>query len=147
FLRTNLDRSEYYRLTYVLSGVGDPIDLIKDRAKSPFNIGAKVLLGDFTRSEIDDLIKKAKLNLLNDVADEVYSWTAGQPRMTWDVCSALEDMILIGNQVGKADVRRAVEQLSFPRFDEPPPDHMRALAENAPELQAAILSLRQGQAD
>lgn len=44
------------RLTYALSGVIEPTELIKDKNKSPFNIGDKIYLDDFTRDEHDNFI-------------------------------------------------------------------------------------------
>ncbi|MBB1466727.1 AAA-like domain-containing protein [Vibrio sp. SG41-7] len=48
FTRSNFP--EFNHLTYMLSGVIEPKDLIKDRNKSPFNIGEKIYLDDFSVS-------------------------------------------------------------------------------------------------
>lgn len=42
---------EYQRLTFVLLGVASPSDLIKDPTRTPFNIGHRVDLTDFTLKE------------------------------------------------------------------------------------------------
>jgi YVTN family beta-propeller protein len=39
------------RLSFVLSGVATPLDLVKDRDRTPFNIGTAVELTDFTEAE------------------------------------------------------------------------------------------------
>jgi formylglycine-generating enzyme required for sulfatase activity len=139
-----INHAEYWRLTYVLSGVAEREDLIKDSTESPFNIGERITLGDFTRSEFELLVEKARIDLSNNVKNDVYEWTAGDPRMTWDVCSALEDIALSGHQVVERDVSRVVDQLYLMRLDRPPIDRIRALAEDNPEVRGAITSLRRG---
>lgn len=46
---------EYQRLTFVLLGVASPSDLIKDPTRTPFNIGHRVDLTDFTSEEAKPL--------------------------------------------------------------------------------------------
>ena len=41
----------YERLTFVLLGVATPADLIKDRSRTPFNIGQGIDLNDFSRTD------------------------------------------------------------------------------------------------
>ncbi|ETR72683.1 MAG: hypothetical protein OMM_01529 [Candidatus Magnetoglobus multicellularis str. Araruama] len=50
FARTNFPVLK--KITYVLSGVIEPSDLIKDRNKSPFNIGEKIYLDDLLMRSI-----------------------------------------------------------------------------------------------
>ena len=42
---------DFRRLTFVLLGVASPSDLMKDRSRTPFNIGSRVELTDFTAEE------------------------------------------------------------------------------------------------
>jgi hypothetical protein len=88
FSRSNF--IEFNRLTYILSGVIEPTELIKDHNKSPFNIGEKIYLEDFTREEYLDFIKKSQLKLTTKEVDEIFNWTNGNPRMTFDICSDVE---------------------------------------------------------
>jgi hypothetical protein len=43
------DDPAFNRLTFILLGVATPSDLIKDRTRTPFNIGRAIVLKDFDR--------------------------------------------------------------------------------------------------
>ncbi|MDZ7817408.1 MAG: AAA-like domain-containing protein [Aliarcobacter sp.] len=73
----------FNKLSYILSGVIEPTELIKDRNKSPFNIGEKIYLDDFTFEEHNDFIEKSKLKVSNTISKFIYSWTNGNPRLTF----------------------------------------------------------------
>lgn len=142
FSRVNY--AEYERLTYVLSGVAEPNDLIKDKNISPFNIGEKIYLDDFDRYEFDLFLKKADISQGTEVGDAIFSWANGNPRMTWDICSELEDRIMSG-QVPSADmVDSIVEKLYLRDFDRAPVDHIRSLVESDSQIRDAIISIRYG---
>ena len=96
--------SEFNRLTYVLSGVAEPSALIKNRDVSPFNIGEKILLDDFSHQEFDDFVEKAQLDLNCDVRSRIYHWVKGNPRMSWDICSKIEDGVREGLKITEATV-------------------------------------------
>lgn len=138
---------EYDRLTYVLSGVAEPTDLIKNKNISPFNIGEKIYLEDFAYSEFEGFIKKAKLELTDEVLKEIYGWTSGNPRMTWDVCTEVEDLILEGLHITKDAVADVVNKLYLRDFDRAPIDHIRTLAESDKVIRDAIASIRWGKYD
>lgn len=142
FARVNY--SVYENLTYVLSGVAEPTDLIKDKNISPFNIGEKIYLNDFTRSEVALLLRKADLLFPHDVQEAVFAWANGNPRMTWDICSALEDVMISGEIVTAQTVSTVVKKLYFERFDRPPVDHIRALAENDKDVRNSLVALLYG---
>ncbi len=133
---------EYERLTYVLSGVAEPSALIKDKDISPFNIGEKIYLDDFTPHEFRELIKKANLSWPEDIIQETYAWTSGNPRMSWDLCSELELTELSGTRLTRHSVDAAVRKLYLDRFDRPPVDHIRYRVENDPELLHVIMNRR-----
>lgn len=134
----------YESLTYVLSGVAEPTDLIKDKNISPFNIGEKIYLSDFSRSEVSSLLKKAGVKFDLSVQESVYDWVNGNPRMTWDVYSALEDAVIAEEAVDVSSVDAVIQKLYLTRYDRAPLDHIRALAENEPEVRAALVSLLYG---
>ncbi|MEQ1665623.1 MAG: AAA-like domain-containing protein, partial [Bdellovibrionales bacterium] len=135
---------EYKKLTYVLSGVVEPADLIKDKNISPFNIGEKIYLEDFSRSEFDLFLKKTDLAENSAISDAIFSWASGNPRMTWDICSELEELIFSGAIVTKETVDQVVEKLYLTNFDRPPIDHIRTLVETDSQIQNAIVSLHYG---
>lgn len=140
--RTNFP--EFSRLTYVLSGVAEPTEIIKDRSISPFNIGEKIYLNDFSESEIDDFLARAEINLSDDAKDRLIYWTGGNPRMTWDVCSGLST---ITSAVNCGDIDGLVQHLYLRAFDIPPVDHIRMLAETDREIRDSLVSLHYGRHD
>lgn len=135
---------EYERLTYVLSGVAEPTDLIKDKNISPFNIGEKIYLDEFSRAEFALFIAKSSLQISVEVIDAVYSWASGNPRMTWDICSELEDRLLAGETPTPKTVDEVVEKLYLRDLDRAPIDHIRTLVENDAQIRDAIVSIRYG---
>ncbi|CAN5159693.1 hypothetical protein BH11PSE2_BH11PSE2_07560 [soil metagenome] len=145
FSRTN--HPEFQRLTYVLSGVAEPTDLIKDKNISPFNIGEKIYLDDFSRTEFDRFIVASGLSVSEEVKASIYGWTCGNPRMTYDLCSAIEDLVREGRHPSVSDVRNSVNNLYLSRFDRAPVDHVRILAETDPLIRDAIVSIRYGKGD
>ncbi|MGX9380091.1 AAA-like domain-containing protein [Pseudomonas sp. JQ36] len=133
---------EYLRLTYVLSGVAEPADLIKNKDISPFNIGEKIYLEDFNRDEFDEFICKVGLDFSAEVSGRIFYWVDGNPRMTWDVCSELEDMALAGTVLNSDVVDALVSRLYLQEFDKAPIDHIRTLVENDSQIRSAIVSIR-----
>ncbi|WP_424628840.1 AAA-like domain-containing protein [Bradyrhizobium sp. SYSU BS000235] len=144
---SRVNHPEYERLTYVLSGVADPIDLIKDKNISPFNIGEKIYLDDFSHDEFARLLDNAKVRFSTAVIQEIYAWTAGNPRLSWDLAAVLEDLGESGEQATRKDVIAAVEKLYLSRFDRAPVDHIRVLAESDPQIRSALISIRWGKGD
>jgi tetratricopeptide (TPR) repeat protein len=145
FSRANFQ--EYENLTYVLSGVMEPADLIKDKNISPFNIGEKIYLENFSREEVFCFVQRAGLNFTDVVVDQIYSWVAGNPRMTWDICAELEIRHAQLDAINIGDVDRAVARLYLDEFDRPPVDHIRTLAASDAVIRDAIVSVRYGKAN
>ncbi len=88
----------YKRLSFVLLGVATPGDLIRDPQRTPFNIGTRIDLTDFTLQQALPLaegftnyqspitgLENAKLETLKLVLD----WTGGHPYLTQRLCRAL----------------------------------------------------------
>ena len=75
---------DFSRLSFVLLGECDPLNLIDEPELSPFNITQAVTLDDFTREELDLFL--TELNLPPEEAasalDRIYYWTAGQPYLS-----------------------------------------------------------------
>lgn len=136
--------SELGRLTYLLSGVAEPSDIIKNRDVSPFNIGEKILLQDFTREELGELIKRAGLPLSEATIESIYGWTSGHPRMSWDVCSKLEDLLEEGGTAEPSAVDGVVKSLYFAEVEMPPVDQIKRLAEDSAEIRDALISVHYG---
>jgi hypothetical protein len=82
---------EFRRLSFTLIGVATPSDLIRDPQRTPFNIGQRVDLTDFTFEEALPLADG--LGLPPDeallVLRWVLKWTGGHPYLTQRLCCAL----------------------------------------------------------
>ncbi|OUL22646.1 hypothetical protein BV378_22175 [Nostoc sp. RF31YmG] len=82
---------EFQRLSCVLIGVATPGDLIRDAKRTPFNIGQRVDLTDFTFEEALPLAEG--LSLPSDEAKQVLrwvlNWTGGHPYLTQRLCAVL----------------------------------------------------------
>lgn len=79
---------EMARLTFGLLGVAAPTDLIRDTRMTPFNIGRRIELHDFTPSEAAPLARG-----LTDgrgsgdaVLNRILHWTGGHPYLTQRMC-------------------------------------------------------------
>lgn len=135
---------EFHRLTYVLSGVAEPTEIIKNKEISPFNIGEKIYLDDFSPDEFAEFLERAKLSVPREVGERVYFWTAGNPRMTWDLCAALEERVLAGDVLTIDAVDALIEHLYLTSYDLPPIDHIRKLVSENKEIRDAIVAIHSG---
>ena len=83
----------YQRLSFVLIGVATPSDLISDPQRTPFNIGQRVDLTDFTFEEALPLADGLGLpsDEGRDVLHRVLHWTGGHPYLTQRLCAAIAE--------------------------------------------------------
>ena len=79
---------DFARLSFVLIGVATPGDLISDSKRTPFNIGRRVELSDFTPEEAKPLAKGLGENAEQALA-WVFDWTGGHPYLTQRLCAHL----------------------------------------------------------
>ncbi|NEO85715.1 MAG: hypothetical protein F6J87_15905 [Spirulina sp. SIO3F2] len=77
------------RLSFVLVGVATPTDLIRDPKRTPFNIGQRVDLTDFTLEEAHPLTAGFGTTQGERVLQWVFDWTGGHPYLTQRLCAAL----------------------------------------------------------
>lgn len=137
FTRVNFPELE--RLTYILSGVVEPSEIIKDSKISPFNIGQKIFLNDFEYNEFIDFTTKAKLNLSKELLEYTYQWTNGNPRITWDVCADIESCS--ENNITTEIIDNIITRLYLTSYDRPPVDNIRELIKADSELRNAIVEI------
>jgi len=140
FSRTNFP--EFERLTYVLSGVIEPIELIKDRNKSPFNIGDKIYLDDFTETEFNCFIEYSKLEIDENIKNDIYNWTKGNPRLTFDICSDVETFISDSKSITSELLEQLVHKKYLTSYDHAPIDHIRELVKGNKSIRNALIDLR-----
>lgn len=84
---------ELRRLSFCLLGVASPADLIANKEITPFNIGRRIELRDFTEGETLKLAQGFPTDVARHEAEvlvtRVYHWTAGQPYLTQKLCEAV----------------------------------------------------------
>src|SRR6202030_4474726 len=81
---------ELNRLTFCLLGVATPSDLIRDTRTTPFNIGRRIELSDFTEQEATPLIQGLCADDAVGMAilQRIVYWTGGHPFLTQPLCPA-----------------------------------------------------------
>jgi outer membrane lipoprotein-sorting protein len=92
---------EFQRLTFCLLGVASPTDLINNPKTTPFNIGRRVELNDFSETEAAPLARGlAAISRMAGAPDpraparvlqRVWYWTGGHPYLTQRLCRAVAD--------------------------------------------------------
>ena len=87
---------EFTRLAFCLLGVSTPSDLIRDPNTTPFNIGRRVELSDFTIAEAGLLAEGFRQHGLPDslcvgLIRRVLYWTRGHPYLTQRLCRAITE--------------------------------------------------------
>lgn len=87
--------AEFSRLTFCLLGVATPSDLIRDTRTTPFNIGRRIELTDFTPAEAEPLARGlAGSNAALDASQSkhllarILYCTGGHPYLTQRLCQA-----------------------------------------------------------
>ena len=137
FQRDNYE--DLNKLTYILSGVIEPKDIIKDPNISPFNIGEKIYMNDFSRDEFNRFITKTGITILENesLQDRIYYWTNGNPRITWDVCSLVEDLSINTEEA----LDKAINKYYLTTFDKAPIDTIREKVQKEDVLKDALIQL------
>ena len=81
-----------HQLGFALLGVATPADLIRDVRTSPFNIGRRIQLRDFTNEESRPLARGlGPADLAQVRLDRILHWTGGHPYLTQRLCRAVAD--------------------------------------------------------
>jgi WD40 repeat protein len=85
------DNAAYQRLTFTLLGVTTPTDLMRDRQRTPFNIGRSIDLTGFSLEESQPLAQgfTVKSQRPRALMQAVLAWTGGQPFLTQKVCNLI----------------------------------------------------------
>jgi hypothetical protein len=100
------------RLTFCLIGVATPSDLIADPRITPFNIGQRIDLTDFTETEATKLAQGLQRNDKQATAllKRILYWTNGHPYLTQKLCQGVADDNTLTKAAG---VDRLCEELFF----------------------------------
>ncbi len=101
---------EMDRITFCLSGVATPSDLVRDTRTTPFNIGRRIELTDFAVEEADCLGKWLERKNYNGAAmlKRVLYWTGGHPYLTQRLCAEVAQDSRVDSP---ADIDRHCEEL------------------------------------
>ena len=91
FYNRRTEDLELERLAFCLLGVATPSDLIRDTRTTPFNVGQRIELTDFTEQEAEPLAaglgRSEKLNAT--LLRRIIYWTGGHPYLTQRLCQAI----------------------------------------------------------
>ncbi len=103
----------YQRLSFVLLGVASPPQLVKDTRRTPFNIGYRIDLMDFTFDEAWPLAQGlvSDRGVRETILRRILYWTRGHPYLTQKLCYAAMEAQVEADAEGAVD--RLVEQLFF----------------------------------
>jgi hypothetical protein len=87
------------RLTFCLLGVATPSNLIRDTRTTPFNVGRRIELTDFSVAEAAPLARGLRLDdgKGRKLLRRVLYWTGGHPYLTQRLCHAVAENDLSGN--------------------------------------------------
>lgn len=133
------------RLTFCFAGVATPSELIQNTRITPFNIGRRIDLSDFSTQEAQALslgLKRPDKQAAG-LMQRVLYWSNGHPYLTQKLCQAIADDVSVSNAKG---VDRLCEELFFTsrsRDSENNLQHVRAMVLAKDADHAAILSLYQ----
>ncbi len=85
-------KPQYNRLTFTLLGVATPSDLIRDKKRTPFNIGRAIHLSGFELHEAMPLALglASKADNPTEVLTEILAWTGGQPFLSQKLCQLVQ---------------------------------------------------------
>lgn len=98
------------RLTFCLLGVAAPSDLIRDTRTTPFNIGQRVELDDFTLADAAPLSQGLGREAWQGelLLERVLYWTGGHPYLTQRLCRAIAEDDAVQDE---DDVNRLCDEL------------------------------------
>ena len=135
---------DFSRLSFVLLGECDPINLIDEAELSPFNVTQQVLLQDFTREELDLFSTELNLGEQEAVAalDRIFYWTHGQPYLSQKLARSIAREGAGEDVVAQID-RLATQQLAgrAALHSEPHMSHIHRAIVNDDKRKEALLNL------
>jgi hypothetical protein len=101
---------EYGRLAFALVGSATPSDLIQDTRTSPFNIGKRIELQDFTAAEASPLAEGIAGPNAKALVQRAFHWTNGHPFLMQALCAEIAQDSRVQTP---GDVDRLVGQMFF----------------------------------
>ena len=113
FYNRRTEDPELGRLTFCLLGVAAPSDLIRDTRVTPFNIGQRIELHDFSAEEARILVLGLGIGdeRGKTLLDRILYWTSGHPYLTQRLCQASAEQ----KARSELEVDRLCEEFFFTR--------------------------------
>jgi WD40 repeat protein len=110
FYNRRTQEPELERLTFCLLGVATPTNLIRDTRTTPFNIGHRIELDDFTETEAASLAQGLQKTpeVGARLLKRVFYWTGGHPYLTQRLCQAVVEEV---REDTTAEVDRLCQEL------------------------------------
>ena len=145
-----VEEPEYRRLSFCLLGVATPSDLIRDTRTTPFNIGRRVELGDFTVEEAKPLsagLQEATPSqdipdaLLARLLSRVLYWTGGHPYLTQRLCQSVAEGLERGEAGSPELVDRQCGELFLSASAQEQDDNLILVRERLLRSEADLASL------
>jgi hypothetical protein len=122
-----VDNPEYKRLTFCLLGVATPSDLIKDKKRTPFNIGRAIELTGFKLEEAKVALTPGlhqKVDNPEAVLKQVLDWTGGQPFLTQKLCK----LVCQKAQSRNPNIEQLVQRYVINNWEsQDVPEHLRTI--------------------
>ncbi|MEB3829458.1 CHASE2 domain-containing protein [Phormidium sp. CCY1219] len=135
--------AEYRRITFAIFGVATPSDLIRDKKRTPFNIGKAIPLQGFTLAEAQPLAKGLadRRPQPNRVLQDILTWTGGQPFLTQKICQ------LVAQSPPEDSVETIVRSRIIQGWEsQDEPEHLRTISNrilNSDRLASRLLGIYQ----
>ncbi|MEL6927221.1 MAG: AAA-like domain-containing protein [Cyanobacteria bacterium J06600_6] len=136
FYNQRAEIAAFNRLTFVLFGVATPSDLIRDRTRTPFNVGTAIELTGFSPKEAKPLMIGLKDSFNNSqiILQSILDWTGGQPFLTQKLCKLVVEFSHQENcsVIAGGEEEKWVEQLISARIIEDwesqdKPEHLKTI--------------------
>ncbi|MDQ3259022.1 MAG: AAA-like domain-containing protein, partial [Acidobacteriota bacterium] len=131
---------ELSRLTFCLLGVATPSDLIRDTRTTPFNIGHRIELHDFTEAEAAPLARglKRREEFGATLLKRILYWTGGHPYLTQRLCRAVSEDIGVS---GDGGVDRLCEEMFMSQRSRVKDDNLQFVRERMLRSEVDLTSL------
>lgn len=135
---------DFLRLSFVLLGECDPVNLIEEAELSPFNVTEAITLDDFSRAELELFAPQLKLPQADTTValDRIYYWTNGQPYLSQKLARA------VAREKPEASIDEHVDRIAISQLagraalhSEPQMSHIHRVIVNDVRRREPILNL------
>ena len=144
FYNRRADDSKFNRLTFVMLGVATPSQLIRDKNRTPFNIGRAIQLEGFKIHEAQPLLRGLadKVSSPQVVLKEVLYWTSGQPFLSQKICLLIRNTESAIPINGEAKwIENLVETNIIDNWEtQDEPEHLRTIRDRLLNLESRTIS-------